>query len=186
MKLVFDTETTGLLKKGLPLSHESQPRIVQLGAILYGDDASVRAEINLIIKPDGWTVPPEAAAVHGITTEIAEKFGVPIQFALSVFNQLVKLADLVIAHNFDYDNPVVEGEFERLGKSSPFIGKNNFCTMKAATDVVKEQGPRGFKWPKLQTTHKFLFGTEFEGAHDAMADVRACGRVFFELLKRKS
>jgi DNA polymerase-3 subunit epsilon len=186
MKLVFDTETTGLIKKSLPLDHPDQPRIVQLGAILYSDAGEVRAELNLIIKPDGWTIPKEAAAVHGITTEIAEQYGVPLAFALSLFNQLVKLADMVVAHNYDYDNPVVEGEFIRLGKPCPLTGKNNFCTMKAATDVVKEPGSRGYKWPRLQTTHKFLFGSEFEGAHDAMADVRACGRVFFELKKRNS
>src|SRR6478736_2476382 len=127
MKLVLDTETTGLLKKGLPVDHPSQPRIVQLGAILYSEEGLVRAELNLIVKPDGWTVPVEASNVHGITTEIAEQFGVPIAFALTVLNQLVKLADTVVAHNYDYDNPVIDGEFARLGKPSPLKDKPNFC-----------------------------------------------------------
>jgi len=30
-----------------------------------------------------------------------------------------------------------------------------------------------------------LFGTGFEGAHDALADVKACADCFFELKKRK-
>lgn len=186
MKLVFDTETTGLIKKGVPLSDPSQPRVVQLGAILFEDDGTVRGELNLIIKPDGWTVPQVCVDVHGITTEIAEKCGVPIAIALSAFNRLSLLADTMIAHNFDYDDQVLRGEFERLGRPAEFAKKNNFCTMKAATEVVKIPSAKGFKYPRLQETHKFLFGEEFEGAHDAMADVRACKRVYLDLLKRNS
>jgi len=186
MKLVFDTETTGLIKKGVPLSDPSQPRCVQLGAILFEDEGAVLAELNLIIRPDGWTVPQVCVDVHGITTEKAQRCGVPIAFALSVFNQLSILADTMVAHNFDYDDQVLRGEFERLGKTPEFTKKANFCTMKAATDIVRIPSARGFKYPRLQETHKFLFGEEFEGAHDAMADVRACKRTFLELVKRNS
>jgi DNA polymerase III subunit epsilon len=184
MKLAFDTETTGLWQYGKPATHPSQPRCVQLGAILAEDNGLVRGEINLIIKPDGWTIPKEASDVHGITTEIAEQFGVPIVLALNLFNRFSIMADTLIAHNYSYDDGVLKGEFARIDREPEFVKKNNFCTMKASTDIVAIKGPRGNKWPKLQEIHKFLFGEEFEGAHDAMADVRACLRVFFELKKR--
>jgi DNA polymerase-3 subunit epsilon len=186
MKLIFDTETTGLKNYKAPKTHPSQPRMVQLGAILMEDNGEVRGEVNLIIKPDGWTVPAEAAAVHGITTEIAEKYGIPVVIALNIFNRFSVMADTLVAHNFDYDDTVMQSEFARIGKDPEYLKKNSFCTMQAATNVVKIPSSRGFKYPKLQETHKFLFGTEFEGAHDAMADVRACGRVYLELLKRNS
>lgn len=186
MKLVFDTETTGLINYKAKKTDSCQPRMVQLGAILYEDNGQVRGEANLIIKPDGWTVPAEAAAVHGITTEIAERCGVPVVLALNIFNRWAGMADTIVAHNFDYDDVIMLSEFARIDRPPAFKEKPAFCTMKASTDIVKVQGARGNKWPKLQETHKFFFGVEFEGAHDAMADVRACGRVFFELLKRNA
>jgi hypothetical protein len=60
--------------------------------------------------------------------------------------------------------------------------------MKASTDLCKlpSQFKRGgYKWPKLQEAYKHFFGEEFASAHDAMADLRACRRVFFHLLKEK-
>lgn len=184
LSLAFDTETTGVINYKLPKTHPSQPRMVQLGAILFDDSGVVRGEINVLIKPDGWTIPDDAAAVHGITTEMAEKYGVPVVLALNIFNRFAAMADIVVAHNFDFDDAILKGEFHRINRDSAFFTCNSFCTMKASTNVVQIKGPRGFKWPKLQETHKFLFGEEFEGAHDAMADVRACKRVFIELKKR--
>jgi hypothetical protein len=57
------------------------------------------------------------------------------------------------------------------------------CTMKSATNIVcipKAKGS-GFKWPKLIETHLHAFNEGFEDAHTAMADVRACKRVYFWL-----
>ncbi len=183
MKLIFDTETTGLINYKAPKIHECQPRCVQLGAILSDDNGAVRGEINLLIKPDGWVIPKEASDVHGITNELCEKFGVPIVIALNVFNRFARVADLMVAHNFDYDDQILRNEFARIDKPNDFVTKTSFCTMKASTNIVGIKGPRGNKWPKLQETHKFFFNEEFEGAHDAMADVRACKRVFFHLLQ---
>jgi len=181
MKLTFDTETTGLINYKAPKIHECQPRCVQLGAILSDDEGHIRGELNLLIKPDGWTVPDEAAAIHGITTEMCEKFGVPIVLALNLFNRFVSMSDTLVAHNFSYDDQILQNEFHRLGRPTEFTAKPSFCTMKASTNIVAIPGKRGNKWPTLQETHKHFFGEEFVGAHDAMADVRACKRVFYHL-----
>ena len=37
-----------------------------------------------------------------------------------------------------------------------------------------------FKMPKLIEAHQHLFGEGFDKAHDAMADVMACKRIYFE------
>lgn len=60
MHLIFDTETTGKAQFKLSPAHPTQPHIVQIGAQLLDDEFKVRGEINLIIRPDGWTVPKEA------------------------------------------------------------------------------------------------------------------------------
>jgi DNA polymerase-3 subunit epsilon len=188
--LVFDTETTGFAQFRLPAAHESQPHLVQLGAILYDADWKVRAEINLIVKPDGWTIPTVCSDIHGITQEIAEMCGVPRWQALSQFDSLVKLADIFVAHNFSFDDLVMNANHIRetncFGTWSHIKGMA-YCTMQAMTPICKLPGTRAgtwpsqhpdYKWPKLQEAFKHAFGKEFEGAHDAMADVRACADIY--------
>lgn len=184
MRLVFDTETTGVINYKMPITHPSQPRIVQLGALLTDTAGLVKGELNVLIKPDGWTIPAEATAIHGISTEDCAKYGIPIRSALGMFNLWLFDGIRLIAHNDDFDHGLVKSECARLGKESILEGKERFCTMKAATPLLKIPGPRGFKWPKLQELHKFLFEKEFENAHSAMDDVRACARCFFEMEKR--
>ena len=57
--------------------------------------------------------------------------------------------------------------------------------MLSATDYCQLPGRYGFKWPTLQELHSTLFNESFDGAHDALSDVRACARCFFELKFRK-
>jgi len=189
MKLFFDTETTGKAEFRLPPDDPSQPRIVQLGALLTDDSGMELSSLNLIIKPDGWTVPKEASDIHGITNEVAEKIGVPIRYALRVFRLLWNASDTVVAHNSDFDLLLIEGEFFRHagGQTSWGEPRDTFCTMRAMTPICKLPGNYGkYKWPKLQEAHVHCFGKEFDGAHDAMADVRACAEVYFWLQSQKA
>lgn len=43
------------------------------------------------------------------------------------------------------------------------------------------QASKGGKWPKLIDLHTNLLGVGFDGAHEALADVRACAKVFFKM-----
>lgn len=190
MRLTFDTETTGKsdFKAAPDASH--QPRIVQLGAILKDDSNHVVAEINLLVRPNGWTIPDEAAEIHGITTEQATRYGLKIETVIKLFMQLVKMCDLTVAHNSAFDELMVAGELMRAGFTEDlalFRSKSHYCTMQASTDLCKLPDmfgrPGKYKWPQLQEAHKHFFGVGFEGAHDAMADVRACDRVYCEIVK---
>ena len=57
--------------------------------------------------------------------------------------------------------------------------------MRAATNFCRIPGPRGYKWPTLQELHQKLFNEPFAAAHQALRDVRACSRCYFELKRRK-
>ncbi|KAG1311504.1 hypothetical protein G6F63_016316 [Rhizopus arrhizus] len=46
------------------------------------------ASLDVIVRPDGWIIPDEGAAMHGITTEHAAAVGVPESLALSLFLEL--------------------------------------------------------------------------------------------------
>lgn len=181
MKLFFDTETTGKADMRSPATAKHQPYIVQLGAILCEDGGRERASVSLIIKPDGWKIPQEAADIHGITDAIAEACGVPIISALSVLSMLALRADTVIAHNLDFDLFVAAAAFHRIGKESRLAKMQRFCTMKATTELCRLPGRYGFKWPKLEEALDILLQEKLEGAHDAMADTRGCARLYFHL-----
>lgn len=188
--LFFDTETTG--KADFTAGHQSpyQPRIVQFAALLCDDQGAELGMFSTIIKPDGWRIPAEAAAIHGITTEKAEECGVPILCALSMFSMFAAVADTVVAHNIDFDALVCRSEYFRAGKSARFDERpNKFCTMKPTTALCKIPhvkrwpGSGPYKYPKLQEAYPILLGKQLEGAHDALADVRACAEIYFWLVK---
>ena len=78
IKLFYDTETTGLPDFKAPSESAHQPHIVQLAALLVDMDTRETIQsMDVICRPDGWTIPDEVAAVHGITTEHAAEVGIP-------------------------------------------------------------------------------------------------------------
>ena len=192
--LIFDTETTGLFDKKLPLNHESQPYIVQLAALLTDENGNHVSNINFIIKPDNWSVPTGAAEVHSVPTEKADRFGVPIGTALRALLSLWEVADVVVGHNVSYDIQMIKRYYQDAHKT-PFDDRDReiFDTMFAMNNVVKaplteRQRAAKKKWPNLDIpdfknptlteSYKHAFNEEFDGAHNAMVDVEATSRVY--------
>lgn len=182
-RFYFDTETTGFpAKAGTPL--DKCPFVVQIAAILVDDEYGEVASLSTIIKPDGWTIPENVAEIHGITTEKAEAFGIPAKVAMAAFSQICRQADEVIAHNISFDLKIVSYEIERAAAPNVIADKVHFCTMAATTDICKLPGNYGkYKWPKLIEAHQHFFNEGFDGAHDALVDVRACARIHKHLIQ---
>jgi hypothetical protein len=44
---------------------------------------------------------------------------------------------------------------------------------------AKWKGADKYKWPRLSEAYKFFFGRDFEDAHDAAVDSKACAEVYF-------
>ena len=85
----YDTETTGLPLFREPSEHPGQPHLVQLAAALVDlDTRETVASLDVVVRPDGWTIPDDVAAVHGITTDYAAAVGVPESLALSLFLEM--------------------------------------------------------------------------------------------------
>jgi DNA polymerase III subunit epsilon len=187
MYLFVDTETNGIPADphALALAVENWPRLVQLAWSLTDEIGNELRTQAYIIQPKGFDVPTRARR-RGITMETALRLGVEVRIVLKAFAHDLSNAEAFVAHNARYDERVIQAEFYRSGRRmSPFAGKNIFCTMRASTGLCKiPGGPRGYKWPKLEELHHFLFGAQIESAHDAAADVRACARCFFELKRR--
>lgn len=186
MYLFFDTETTGLPKDwNAPVTRLSNwPRLVQLGYLLYDAEGNLHGQGNHLIQPQGFTIPKGASRVHGITTEIALEKGQPLDAVLNEFGDMIDSAKFLIGHNISFDNNIVGAEFLRQKMKNPIPSKKSICTMRKSTDFCRISGPYGYKWPTLTQLHKKLFGEGFDGAHDAVADITATARCFWELRKR--
>ncbi|MBR3480843.1 MAG: hypothetical protein IKH32_09190 [Prevotella sp.] len=61
--------------------------------------------------------------------------------------------------------------------------KRGICTMQSSTDFCRIRGYYGYKFPKLQELYWKLFGEDFDDAHNAMSDIEATERCFWELKK---
>lgn len=188
MYLVFDSETTGLpLDWKAPMTKlDNWPRVIQLAWAFYDVEYNLVEKRVDLITPNGWTMPTEKFWIdNGFDQAISEKEGIPIEFALEGFKDKLEKSMYLIAHNMSYDHNVVGSEFIRLGLRSKNKPKK-ICTKDEATDYCKIPGQYGsYKWPKLDELHLKLFNEGFDGAHDALADVEACARCFFELVRKE-
>jgi DNA polymerase III epsilon subunit-like protein len=187
MYLFFDTETTGLARnwKAPVTDVANWPRIVQLGWVECDDAGAVINQAEWIIKPDGYTIPPEASRIHGITMEKAIGTGVPIGQALAAFAAAADSHTIGVAHNLKFDESVLGAEFIRAGLTNPLAKLKRICTMQASTAYCRIEGQYGFKWPTLEELYRRLFDEAPAAAHSASGDARACARCFFELRQRK-
>jgi DNA polymerase III epsilon subunit-like protein len=185
MKLfVFDTETTGFVEREGPL--EVQPYIVQFSGILLElqPDKSLKEidRIDAYVKPP-ISIPFGASQVHGIyDKDVVDKWTVAEQ--MDTFLSYLNRADIVIGHNIEYDESVINYELQRLGRRWDYHPQKTLCTMKSTVDFCALPGRGiGFKFPKLNELYKKLFGEYFEGAHSAIYDVEATVRALEKLLK---
>lgn len=185
--LFFDTETTGIPKdyKAPCTNTDNWPRLIQLGWLLTDAEGRILSEGNHIVRPDGFEIPKAASDVHGITTEFALENGKPLLDVIFAFGGDLNQAECVIGHNLDYDLHIVGAEYVRLGYDSRIMfARPTLCTMQATIQYCNIPGRYGPKWPKLMELYTKLFGQEFDGAHDAMADIVATKECFFELIRR--
>lgn len=187
MYLFFDTETTGVPKnyKASPREVDNWPRVIQLAWAFYNEDAELIASDCNLIYPNGWEIPTAKFWIdNGYSTEKSKAEGIRIETALDGFINVINETKYLIAHNIQFDLPIVQAEMIRAEMSAQ-AKPQRFCTMTSTTNLCKIPSKSGYKWPKLEELHQFLFNDGFDGAHDALNDVKATARCFFELLKRE-
>ena len=185
--LFFDTETTGIPAdyQAPSTNTDNWPRLVQIAWVLTDEKDNMINTANLMVRPDGFTIPTDAAKVHGITTEVAMNEGIPLSEAIHQFIDDLNTATYIVGHNIDFDKKIVGAEMIRLGLKDIMDSKKSYCTMQSSIDFCKIPGKYGYKYPKLQELYRKLFETEFDNAHDAMSDIEATEKCFWELRKRK-
>lgn len=191
--LLYDTETNGLPQWSLPSEDPSQPYVTQLAAELCDErSGNTIATMDVLIKPDGWTIPDDLAALTGITTERALAEGIPRVDALRQFTDFWRRASLRVGHNESFDARMLRIEyFREIDHTDPFHDEWKsapaFCTQGKSTKIINlpptakmlAAGRKHAKSPNLGEAYQFFTGKTLEGAHNAAVDLMATKAVYY-------
>ena len=190
--LFFDTETTGIPDRSAKwdADYMDYPHIVQI-AWIHGCKCKVE---NHIIRPDGWEIPDDTVAVHGITTEYALEHGEPFAAVIDKFISDCHSAGLICGHNIHFDTSIVKANILReLGRAyydaenvedALFKGKR-IDTMRSSMKWVDARNSWGrLKFPNLGELYARCFPGETFPAHDAMEDTQAVARCLPVLVEK--
>ncbi len=144
MIIYLDTETTSLFPGN----------ICQLSYVMQTGKSVISK--NFFYAVD--YVEPSAEAVHHFSVKTLKKLSCGKKFIDSV-EEIEKdflSANVIIAHNTAFDFSFLRKEFENAGKI--FRCKNEFCSMKKLTPVIKlpRKNSKGYKYPKLNELTAFL------------------------------
>ena len=192
--LFYDVETNGLPDYRSPIQAKHQPHIVQMGAILTDSEFNELERLDVIVKPNGWTIPKQVSDIHGITEERAMREGIPEHEMLYRFAEMVEKATERIAFNDKFDALLVSILIERFGYNEMQARWQKFpvtCAMEIArpkcnippTDKMRAAGYTGPKNPKLEEAVKILMGETMEGAHAAIVDVEYTVRLYKHMIQ---
>lgn len=189
--LLLDTETTGLPRKrsASPTDFNNWPYIVEIAWFLI-DEEGLQVSGGHYILRQNVSVPIAASNIHRITTERMLSEGIEPKKALSEFSESVQNCQYLIAHNIDFDIPIIECELLRNDIPYDLSGKKLFCTMENGKRFCTVYDRSGrIKKPTLTE----LFGelhfndssVKIEGTHGALADTLLLYHCFMTMIKRE-
>ena len=171
----FDLETTG--------SDQETARIVTATIVIW-NGAGVTERSTLLVNP-GIDIPPEATAVHGITTETAREKGIDAtQAAYEISAKLTSVmlqgAPLVV-YNAPYDLTVLDRETRRHG-AEPFGDLIGGSMARVIDPLVLDKYLDPFrKGRRTLTAVCEHYKVKLDGAHDAAFDAIAAMRLAWKI-----
>jgi DNA polymerase-3 subunit epsilon len=174
--LGLDFETTGIDRfNDVPVSY----------ALVSVVEGIVVRSWSGLIDP-GRDVPPEATAVHGISTERARKEGMPLREAISLVSDAVVAASArgipVAGMKLDYDLTILETQARDLCGWGPI--ERGWCGPVLDAVVIDRHFDPDRRGRRTLVDLCAQYGIEIGNAHDASADAIASIEVLFALALR--
>jgi len=204
--LVFDTETTGLPQSKFigPSTLNLWPHIVQFSYIIYDSSLNdiVESKDYIVKLPESILISEESSKIHGITNEMCNDRGVPIDEILDEFFHHLRNTDRLIGHNIEFDINMTKVELLRIinnnlvSQKQIKLNKNNLyflsmndkisCTLKDSITFCNIQstdkyGKKYLKYPKLIELHEKLFNQIPNNLHNSFNDILVTLRCFMKL-----
>lgn len=193
LALFYDFETNGLPLWSEPSEDPRQPHITQAAAQLVDLKTRITvASMDLIVMPDGWTIPDDIAALNGLTTERALAVGVPETLVITALLAMWRRASVRVGHNQSFDARIGRIAIKRqLGDESlaeewkdgaaqcTALLAKPICQLPATDKMKATNFKNQFKTPDLAEAYQHFTGCALADAHQAGADVEACKKVYF-------
>ena len=178
--IAFDFETSGLPtgRRNIKVTPETVKnfdscRAVSLSAARFSSRGRLIKTFDALIRPDDFTIGPDSTAIHGITHERAVREGRPFSEVFWEFMDFVgPRTKTLVAHNAPFDVSVLRSEMIRHGLELSLIED---LVVRCTLELYKE---RFLGTIKLTNLYRDIFGEDFDGAHNSLADSIACGRVY--------
>lgn len=173
---VFDLETTGI--------DIETSRIVSAHVGVL-DASGVLVERQDWLADPGIDIPPQATAVHGISTERARAEGMPAAVVVAeivdALRQLVSRGIPITIYNAPYDLSLLNREALRHGVP-PLVAPSPIIDP-LVIDKAVDRYRKGKRTLEVAALH---YGVDLTDAHDAAADAVAAGRVAQALARKFS
>lgn len=165
-ELVLDTETTGLdPKRG--------DRLIEIGCIELHDRTPTGREFHRFINPER-VVPPEAQAVHGISTEFLRDKPLFAAVAKDFLDFIG--GDILVIHNASFDVGFLNAELERLG-----LGQIAMNRVVDTLQLARRKHPAGPNTLDALCKRYGIDNTK-RVKHGALVDSELLAIVYIELL----
>lgn len=163
MLIVYDTETTGLVKHpDAPLA--KQPRVIEFGAAALSlADGRVIKKFKQLINP-GEEISAEITGITSITNDDVKDAPSFAKAWASVIAPFLNKGTVLLAHNEPFDHAVIDYELRRAKKT--FKWPQSFCTI----SLYRERWGRDMKLTEL---YAGFVGKELDQKHRALSDVEA-------------
>ena len=182
MPIALDIETTGLPSVRRAKFDNTRAydtcRVLSLACVEYTPEGIEFGHTHSIVYPDTFEV--AATEIHGITTEVAQMDGRPFK---DVYNELLTILATngpdVIGHNISFDITTLKAEAYRRGLDWQALDSiNQVCTFQLSKTIYMRP-------MKLGQMYETIFNAQIVNAHNALADARASGEIYFQCMKSK-
>ncbi len=174
--LAFDLETTGIDRfEDVPVSY----------ALVTVCDGQVLDEDASLVDP-ARAIPPQASAVHGITTERARREGMSLGTAVRrIADALLEASGRgvpVVGMKLDYDLTMLDSCYRR--ETGRGLLEEGFCGPVLDALVMDRHVDRYRRGKRTLADLCAHYGVVIEHAHDASADAKAAAGVVRALCER--
>lgn len=183
--LFVDLETSS---KPESLNHpvtaeEEWPYILQIAWQVYDDSGNHVKTEDHYIYDHRIRIDKSSQQLHGITLDTLANIGESRKDVLRRFaGDLRRFRPTIVGHFVEFDSKMLQVGLFRAGMKNIVKNFAHFCTMSATSDYAVSIHQT---YPKLDELYFRLFREHHTEAHNALADVKATVKVFFELVSRK-
>jgi len=161
--------------------------VVQIAWLLFDEEGKLIEMKAHILKQES-EIPEDSIEIHGITDDIARTSGVFPKFAYTEFTNALNRTQFLVAHNIEFEKPILECEFLRHGFDKQLLKKKTICTMKKSTPFCRlPRHSGGYKYPTLEELFQKCCYPNVDALslareyHRANVDVAITAKCFFKL-----